>query len=78
MIDSENIVLTMIEAKWDRNNCANIFVAGGGNADYGWSPFKGNYSFMLGMAASGADSGQRWNSKNDYVRLSVNPTGKHV
>ena len=74
LIDSENIVLTMIEAKWDRNNCANIFVAGGGNADYGWSPFKGNYSFMLGMAASGENSGQRWNSKNDYVRLSVNPT----
>ena len=72
--DSDNIVLTMIEAKWDRNNCANIFVAGGGNADYGWSPFKGNYSFMLGMAASGENSGQRWNSKNDNVRLSVNPT----
>ena len=74
LIDSENIVLTMIEAKWDRNNCANIFVAGGGNADYGWSPFKGNYSFMLGVAASGENSGQRWNSKNDHVRLSVNPT----
>ena len=77
LIDSENIVLTMIEAKWDRNNCANIFVVGvdgQGRADYGWSPFKGNYSFMLGVAASGADSGQRWNSKNDYVRLSVNPT----
>ena len=74
LIDSEKIVLTMIEAKWDRNNCANIFVAGGGNADYGWSPFKGNYSFMLGVAASGENSGQRWNSKNDNVRLSVNPT----
>ena len=75
--DSEKIVLTMIEAKWDRNNCANIFVAGlnaGGAADYGWSPFKGNYSFMLGVAASGDNSGQRWNSKNDHVRLSVNPT----
>ena len=77
LIDSENIVLTMIEAKWDRNNCANIFVVGvdgQGRAAYGWSPFKGNYSFMLGEAASGADSGQRWNSKNDHVRLSVNPT----
>ena len=77
LIDSDNIVLTMIEAKWDRNNCANIFVVGvdgQGRAAYGWSPFKGNYSFMLGEAASGADSGQRWNSKNDYVRLSVNPT----
>ena len=77
LIDSEKIVLTMIEAKWDRNNCANIFVAGldaQGRADYGWSPFKGNYSFMLGVAASGEDSGQRWNSKNDNVRLSVNPT----
>ena len=75
--DSENIVLTMIEAKWDRNNCANIFVVGvdgQGRAAYGWSPFKGNYSFMLGVAASGADNDQRWNSKNDYVRLSVNPT----
>ena len=77
LIDSENIVLTMIEAKWDRNNCANIFVVGvdgQGRADYGWSPFKGNYSFMLGEAASGENSGQRWNSKNDHVRLSVNPT----
>ena len=77
LIDSESIVLTMIEAKWDRNNCANIFVAGldgEGRAAYGWSPFKGNYSFMLGVAASGEDSGQRWNSKNDNVRLSVNPT----
>ena len=74
LIDSESIVLTMIEAKWDRNNCANIFVAGGGNADYGWSPFKGNYSFMLGVAASGENREQRWNSKNDNVRLSVNPT----
>ena len=75
--DSENIVLTMIEAKWDRNNCANIFVAGldaEGKADYGWSPFKGNYSFMLGVAASGDYREQRWNSKNDHVRLSVNPT----
>lgn len=77
LIDSDNIVLTMIEAKWDRNNCANIFVVGvdgEGRADYGWSPFKGNYSFMLGVAASGENSGQRWNSKNDHVRLSVNPT----
>ena len=73
LIDSENIVLTMIEAKWDRNNCV-VGVDGQGRAAYGWSPFKGNYSFMLGEAASGADSGQRWNSKNDHVRLSVNPT----
>ncbi|MDY3939890.1 MAG: InlB B-repeat-containing protein [Spirochaetia bacterium] len=71
---STGIVLTMVEVRWDRNNCANVFIAGGSNADYGWSPFKGNYSFMLGVAASGDSSGQRWNSKNDYVRLAVNPT----
>lgn len=71
---SSGIVLTMVEVRWDRNNCANVFIAGGSNADYGWSPFKGNYSFMLGVAASGDSSSQRWNSKNDYVRLAVNPT----
>ena len=52
-------VLTLIEMKWDKTG-ANVYIAQG-DAIYGWSPYKGNKTFMLGLQSN--VTGNKWNAK---------------
>ena len=52
-------VLTLIEMKWDKTG-ANVYIAEG-DAIYGWSPYKGNKTFMLGLQSN--VTGNKWNAK---------------
>ena len=54
-------VLTLIEMKWNKTG-ANVYIAQG-DAAYGWSPYKGNKTFMLGFDRHNTSSG-KWNAKN--------------
>ena len=53
-------VLTLIEMKWDKTG-ANVYIVEG-DALYGWSPYKGNKTFMLGLQSN--VNGNKWNAKN--------------
>ena len=52
-------VLTLIEMKWDKTG-ANVYIVEG-DALYGWSPYKGDKTFMLGLQSN--VNGNKWNAK---------------
>ena len=54
-------VLTLIEMKWDKTG-ANVYIAQG-DAIYGWSPYKGDKTFMLGFDSNNPSS-NKWNAKS--------------
>ena len=54
-------VLTLIEMKWDKTG-ANVYIVQG-DALYGWSPYKGDKTFMLGFDSNNTSS-NKWNAKN--------------
>ena len=56
----DTAVLTLIEMKWDKTG-ANVYIAEG-DAIYGWSPYKGNKTFMLGLQSN--VPGNKWNAKS--------------
>ena len=61
-------VLTLIEMKWDKTG-ANVYIVEG-DALYGWSPYKGDKTFMLGLQSN--VNGNKWNAKTGSSR-EVNP-----
>ena len=64
-------VLTLIEMKWDKTG-ANVYIAEG-DAIYGWSPYKGNKTFMLGLQSN--VTGNKWNAKEGSSRDVTPGTG---
>ena len=67
----DTAVLTLIEMKWDKTG-ANVYIAEG-DAIYGWSPYKGNKTFMLGLQSN--VTGNKWNAKSGSSRDVTPGTG---